>query len=673
MASLSFFVAGYVVSLEKPCQAIEMLIEKHGLGPFLVKILCDILVLEKRTGHDEPSVGYELRYLIQDTFLANVTESASVREYLASPESSLLWSASGGARISAIVDRLLRFLLNSTDQNCTRSAEVDDVMLSSIITMTKVYLSDGTVTYVLRQLTTFINEESIPDDAKQRQHRIDIVTMIGAKWQEDFLGQLSTPESHFGDLILASAQEVFMNPSSTDALSIFGNILGKEMPDFVYSTKHAQSRIHLALHLLLRLCSKELEARFNDNDSTIFQRLAPLLLLRRIPRQYVVMARTATNTQGRMNGVQKWTDILASRLVRILESTDNPGSTTAHERRLAAEVAGRLLKFGSDSSSTFQLVCSPCFSKIVRKSIDNVLGSDDIEPIQKARLALYTACYSMQPGEDISEDNSNEELCSVASFALYVLGMDMDETNDTVRRELEQLQTGCIEFLAICVSSLYQAPRRNNKERNEPTLFGRIYGGIQNVLKNGYPDSNDEWILEGISNFSSSAKAVCRNVRDQAQISLWNVLSLVAQRLDTTDGSLESFASSNFWIAEWIQKDRHDLVMAAAMQTMFITLARLKNLSCFGDNDYGRVASVLHVRAFEILQSNSMKADSCRTTLRVAALKLVLCLTSLHRHNQLLPESPPRLHATYDVIEQLARTDPSSEIRALSMQILRIF
>jgi hypothetical protein len=487
------------------------------------------------------------------------------------------------------------------------------------------------------------------------------------------LGRLSTPETHFSDLVLASAQEVLLHPSSPAALAVFGIVLGQDIPDFVHSVEHSQTRIQLTMHALMKLCSNQLEESFNRDDWTVFQRLAPLLLLRRVPSQYFLKAGMSERNTTGVKDIQKWTTILASQVAKIFGFSGDPERSRPHELRLAAEVAGRLLKFGMDPSSTFQLICVPFFSEVIKKSTKGLLGSDAIESVQKARLALYAACFSLQPTEAFGDDTPYHEYCSVASFAILVLDVNVDESDDTVRNELVQLQTGCIEFFTICMMQKYQ-DRSRCCDPHTVAPCARISLGIQNLLKLGYPDPNDEWIVGAFAKFVPTSNTTQKAVGHQALICLWNAMALVAQRLESRDGTLGRFARTNFWIAEWTRTERHPIVTSAAMQAIFITLTRLKELSCFGDHQ-GTVVTIFHEWAFGVLQANDENTGSTQNTLRLVALKLVLCLLSLEKPTigsgpGYLHASPERLGTTFNLIERLARTDPSTEIRTLSMQIL---
>ena len=661
MDPISGYVAGCMARLENGTTMIEILVNEQGLTPFIVNVLCDIISFLQRHADSEQTPADEVRFLIQDIFIARLAESHSIRTYLASSESLPLWKNLGTARIATVTERLLA-RLHPNDHRDTLSPDVESVVVSAIVTMTTTSLREGTHALLLRAIA----ESSSSDDKEERR---DFFSAIGARWREVLLTDLKTPENHFGDLVLASAHEVLMNPSSTGALAVFGMILGHDMPDLIHPTHCVQTRILVAMKLLMKLCSNQLEECCREQNRTVFQRLAPLLLLRRVPRQYIL---TTWRLEGNKSGIDDDAATLAHRVARILVCSDDYGQVTPQERRLAAEVASRWLKFGRACSSTFQLICTPIFSEIVANSSIRVLGADDMDLIRRARLALYVACYSLQPNADLVEETLYDEYCCVASFVLFVLDVVVDETDEAVRLELVQLQTGCIEFLSICVMKVHRQPHGASEDCHIVTPYERISIGIQNLLKHGGHTPHDEWTVEGVSNFVTSEATRDKVVGNQAQICLWNALSLVAQRLECCDGTLGKFAQSCSWIVEWTKTESHPTVTAAAMQTVFITLTRLKKLSCFGEHQL-TVGVVLHEWAFRVLQTKAKKDEPSQNTLRMAALKLLLCLLSLEAPDScsdFLAVLPERLGATLGVIERLAQTDPSREIRMLSMQIL---
>lgn len=241
--------------------------------------------------------------------------------------------------------------------------------------------------------------------------------------------------------------------------------------------------------------------------SSIFCRLSPLLILRRIP--------SSTYHQLRHHHRQKYQQLqdLNQRICQVLtfrlgidmydihdydpndESIDN-GITvfTTDEKRLAAEIAGNgyipfcistppkvqeQLSYELKYCSFFEVACTSSFQKtldwIYREikgpqcspSKENVFSKNtEIRLFRQSRASLYSICHYVSSSGNLFQLSNKEEedydntrnstmiLVTTVSFCLHVLSYDNTnhESDNDENSDWIQLQTGCIDFLSLCLT-----------------------------------------------------------------------------------------------------------------------------------------------------------------------------------------------------------------------------
>jgi len=232
---------------------------------------------------------------------------------------------------------------------------------------------------------------------------------------------------------------------------------------------------------------------------------------------------------------------------------------------------------------------------------ESVILTDVIRP---AKAALYASCHYVSLAKD-NEDGGG--VLKTASSAIHILASSAIDPTTFLANEEEwvELQTGCIDFFAICLES-YSLRRFNKddehyKEKDTETsttattllsALDDIYNSLVGIIQNGQSTAAD-WIepnsaLLGtpweqnhefptrIESFSPSARTC-----------LWNVFLVVSQRCSLKDGHLKNWSKHNVpWIVRWGHSSsvtsngntnlHHPLCMAAALQLVFVVLTRSK-------------------------------------------------------------------------------------------------
>ena len=126
---------------------------------------------------------------------------------------------------------------------------------------------------------------------------------------------------------------------------------------------------------------------------TIFDRLAPLLLLRRTPS---FLLRRLWEDETAFPYLSRLTNALAERMDSGVWSRD---TVTPEERRLAAAIAGHALPYSTSSEkaglSCFQQLCVPAFRMLLEASSNGCGKTALVGAIHRAKAALYAACHHL--------------------------------------------------------------------------------------------------------------------------------------------------------------------------------------------------------------------------------------------------------------------------------------
>lgn len=514
----------------------------------------------------------------------------------------------------------------------------------------------------------------------------NLCSKVGRHWRKSLLFGLEVSESGFGKALSLIGQELLRTPTDLIPLSLFGFVAGQEL-DVVHASSEMIPRVVITL-AVIKVLQLALDSMTLSKD-VIFHRIAPLLLLRRMPGYLFRLAMNDATVASRelpslLFSVGKQ---LASRL-----DISEPGNGTsvhfvAEERRLAAEIAGRLLPLGelfgdyngTTCASCYRLICYPALKDLV----ECLRASDPhtellIRRIRSGRAALFVACTAVP----IADDTDNGDcLLGIVRFVIELMSVEREHIAATVADDFQQLQTGCVEFFAVCAkrklisqetardscaaidpqSTLLVTDRRNSSLRY---VLGETWKAVEDILQTG--GSRAEWM--------PSNSVVVELVRTR----LWSSLLLVCQRCD--EGQLHYLASCNLpWIVAWLTGGplstcpMHPLCVAAAMQTAFVLLMRTKSLEFVAHSMTSRQRASQALFRFVV---NSLKTQLTILPVRLAALTLLLAIVSVDSVSTEVESvaylRPSDVLETFAIVRDLTISDDDAQIQQISTRILCI-
>jgi hypothetical protein len=553
---------------------------------------------------------------------------------------------------------------------------------------------------------------------------------VAGKWRRCLLQNPVCGMHGFANVLSSIANAMFVAPSSTVPLILLGCVVGNE-PLLDISAQGESLRVYFAVVSLIRDSLKEMVKageKAGTSVSTygerkeqeeVFSRLSPLLLLRRIPSAYYNTAWRCIS--GEYRDLVPLLSQLADQLLARLDISKPPkhsnASFTADERRLAAEIAGRALPFYAlPSCSCYHKICGPAFlsTLCLLKVIPGEASLSPNKSLRASRASLYSCCHHVPLAED---KEPGEGITATVSFVLEVLNAQVADAVDDngIEDEFIQLQTGCIEFIAVCLESTL---RRRTRQRDNDTreLLGvvskvelavnnhldQIYpstcagststvealytscGSIVSFLKTGAPIARQLRVANN-GFFSGADYEGSQQLSPSARTCLWNAFLIVSQRCPEAQGRLNSWASLTApWILAWGSYAtvdgnlHHPLCMAASLHVMFVLLTRTKSFDCLaGGKKDSTTACVRRVHEWAITSiktKTQIGGDYARTTMRKAALKLLLAIITIDHmgDNNNLGNwlSPGELGGAFTILHGTANVDADAEVRMLAANIL---
>jgi hypothetical protein len=549
--------------------------------------------------------------------------------------------------------------------------------------------------------------DAIPPHNNSSEHKANemmlekLCSKVGRSWRNSLLVGSKATESGFGRALSLIGQELLRTPSELTPLSLFGFVAGQDA-DFEGGGLELVPRAPttLAVIAVLQLSLHSMTLNHTEpvlSEDPIFLRIAPLLLLRRMPASLfrLVMRETPTPSCKLFSLAAAVGKQLVLRLGILKPGYGPLVLFTSEERRLAAEVASRLLPLGDSIDqgriadtkppSCFDLICYPAF-----KGLSDALCESDgnidllLRRIRSARAGLFVACSAI-PFADGS-CNGGFLLC-IAAFVFELLSLETENIAVDVMEDFQQLQTGCVEFIAVCEQRLL---RCHLAEANCFTTLmltvpsrgtyclcyaaREISNTVRDILQTGR--SGAKWLQSFNRRSEQSPLAMDADVAIQVQTRLWSSLLLAAQRCEA--GHLHELASTNFfWIVAWITKEPyatsllHPLCLAAAMQTVFVLLMRTASLEFVASaKSRQRATQKLHRFVVDLMKAGMTEnGQKAILAVRLAALTLMLALVSVESVACL---TPAEVMESFALVQYLAISDPDGQMQQISIQILSI-
>ena len=670
--------------------------------------------------HPNAEVQESIIGVILDSFLDDKQHARHIRRVLATnPHLFATTRPPSGRLIQRVMSTLQRSLRQGINE--TRKDDASFVAVSALQGWFGEAKGESEINLFVRRLVESLLEIETSTSGKDATDTVQkLCQTIGGRFRRFLLETTSVPENQYGVLVQAVANEMVRNPNRSSALVLYGTL----MPQ---NTKTGPDRITMALDRILGLCANALAAK-DRASSSIFDRLVPLLLLRRTPSTIVqTYMQDLEPTEQRVQTLASLTKAIAG-LLLLLDANQTTTSSTAttnippmevspEERRLAAEIAGQVLPYSKPAScSCFHQICVPAFSRLTEAFCKK--GPTNMSALKSAKLAVFASCCRLTAGCNRPPDG--EAVLGTASFALWLTRQNSDDDDNhdggTPRalfgNELVQLQTGCIEFLAGCLQSANRSSLtvktsvpagpvliqecsdretlqsdRNTKAMPRLDCMETVCTTLQKVVETKAWDF--DWIRRDLEMFGLDSSVTKSPASAAMLICVWNAFLVTSQRL-TVMKELERWAQVLCpWIIRWGHggnantTPHHQLCVAGALQTLFVVLTKTKSLN-FGVST-GLTVLDTTIRTFRwalvCVRGDGTQGQPASETskMRLAAIKLLLAIVSIDQmwSNTESTDTkttgnlgPLELAEAGRTVSAIANIDQDTEVRKLASFLL---
>ena len=354
------------------------------------------------------------------------------------------------ARNDIVIPRLLKYIFNKKSNGAAASAASDSICHLLLLSEDEVVMNA-----LAKEICKADNSEDPSNGEEETKSLIDIVGPFVGFWRRTLIERGN--HSSYASALLCLGRHMVGRPSQSAPLTLFGAFVG-DGSDFDAADPNAQGKIRFAVLSIVRFACQFLSGeRTSDRIDTeiiggneVFERLSPLLMLRRIPSVYFRICHSIRDDE-RYQILAKLATELSLRLG--IENCLASVTYSSEEMRLSAELAGRCLTFdvgGIDEDhliSCFGTFCEPAFRKLILALFDpstKMISESKALLYKKARAGIYAACHAIPSMTNYSI--SSTALTRTIGFALRIMCTDEEDDSDYL-----QLQTGCTEFISICI------------------------------------------------------------------------------------------------------------------------------------------------------------------------------------------------------------------------------
>jgi hypothetical protein len=750
--ALGALVARCIVASEAWPKLARVLVAKHGMRNSTIYVFESILAAgvvstlpDNRNGQtggtydtvDEKNgriqVDRELMQYVGELIIDHISSSVYLRARIRESAGALF----GGCDVQWLAPKLILALANQSDGSLPTAdaADYHDAIRTSLTSALERRIRHGSFDDFIHSIIHALEEVEDKQSSGDNQTKSNTDGLVGrlcsifeGQWRHTLLQKSLWSDTDFGYLLLSIGKAMFAVPSSMTRLTLFGGVVGQNFAPETMGDMIVRDRILFAVTEIVKLCVEELDMADESEDvNALFHRLSPLLLLRRVPAIYFQIAWKHSRASGKGQDLYQALASLSRRVALRLDIVGNYSISvnrqsrvkySAEERRLAAEIAGRCLPFGnpvdeslashqSESCALFSCICLPAYTAALQEVSSICNPANFVESIRRARAALYATCHAI-PMMQQKEYFKDDVLRLTAVFAFTIVAVDADEKDENLSNELVQLQTGCIEFFALCIERTLQDhvqsvetpsdslvevlhPESIHSKEENPVQPGfstieatrSICEVLVGILRFGR--ANDPWYFDDRSvSLIQHSKLIIDDFSVPARTCLWNAFVMASQRCQENEGQLALFAKLTVpWVIDWGVSGKntdlhHPLCLAAALQVVFLLVTRTKCLNCFAEKGEDRKRNIrqAHRLALDSLKRDSPGGGAYATrALRVAGLKLLLALVTIDQINEdetVLPNclGPGELGETFSVLHGVANMDADSEVQRLAVHIL---
>jgi hypothetical protein len=214
----------------------------------------------------------------------------------------------------------------------------------------------------------------------------ELAKRVGYEWRDSLLESSLVDDSRYTSVLNSICNIMFSSPEEVVPLALAGTLVDGKEPSL--------HRIYPGILSMAQMCSFQLS--MIGAHSNTYQRLAPLLLLRRVPSK-LFQSLWRQKDLFTIEIEQVLSDF-ASQFLLIFSSNESSPS----ERKIAAEIVGRSLPIDiEDPKSIFHKILFTIFHELVNKVQECGIENQKALDYRPCKIALYSVCCHVAfPVED---------------------------------------------------------------------------------------------------------------------------------------------------------------------------------------------------------------------------------------------------------------------------------
>ena len=538
----------------------------------------------------------------------------------------------------------------------------------------------------------------------------------GSRWKITLLND-STSDNVFlyRDLLIAVAKLMIEMPSSSTPLALLASVVDSQF-QMQSGDEHTQrltrKRICSATAAVIRFAMDQLSVLGKGiaNGQSIFSRLAPLLILRRIPRSYYRTVHEAHPVEDEL--LVDLAEYLSTSLQDHALKNDQR-SMAKEEKRLLAELAGHCLPFSSKlchAGCLFHSICKTSFSDtlLMLRSNSDAFPEDKLHSLYEAKAALYATCHSIPLALD---EDDGDALLTDASFVYEALmyqpeQLANEKSNDiqqgVFQNEMMMLQSGCTHFLCVCMDSLSSREAKSMKQINpliqdvhcssteadtDSCSFVEALTKIFDMLKTIITTGQIKWetLYHQVYLLPRPRVEMLQcgvHFPPSTRTAMLNSIVILSQGSQADDNRLNWLAANTLpTLLGWGSKGaidvdvHHPVCIAAALQVTYTLIARCGSFDWLSQypssQSEGDFIGLTIQFALNMFNTSEIKGPGPTINLlRQAALKVILTVVALDEHGLDGHLSPNEIQQAMLALHGAATSEQHSEVRRLACQII---
>jgi len=490
----------------------------------------------------------------------------------------------------------------------------------------------------------------------------------GGSWKSLLLE--SDDDYAYRNILLAAAKAMVDMPSSAIPLSLFSCLVGNTN---ACDVTDSELKILVATVSVVRFAVDELRL-FREFDTEVFKRFSPLLILRRLPKEYyqILHKHIMSNKESSRTVLCELATVLSNGF-RAHALKNDEGNLAREEKVLMAQVAGHCLPFSATPNvnespiSLFDL-CKKPFSATIDNMRTKSKTSLVLQNMHESKLALFAVCQHIPGAND--EDSSGNALINVASFVMDFLLESQTTCGDDIEHELAKLHTGCLHFLGVVFDSLFARKAKISAEPQIELEANSSHTFLDGLMKTF--DMTTSIVFNGAIEGHSEQR-----VSASMRTSIFNAMVIHSQSCTTEDHRLALFASELLpallkWVDEGAIDDdiRHPLCVAAALQVFYTILAKLASFDWVSTLCKESELNFVRLTIRCALKSLcSEEGAGIISPLRLAAMKVLLTVIA-NKQNLAECIEPDEIRQAVVAVRGASNRDESQEVRTLAFEIL---